>query len=176
VHGPCASLHVEPQVSFRQEEEHIIENRQNVEPILQMPPRVPPRRLSIDTRITTSLHNAFKRVLSLFQKRALSADDIHTLEDLKTYRRRYGGREGHIDESVLTPAQRSQIGAILWAEMQAHPEQLERVKRDCPDLTDDDIMAACGVSPVTNSSQEATGRASGSNSTRSCVSYSCNVG
>jgi hypothetical protein len=121
--------------------------------IEEQSPLSPLRRLSARARTESwpslSRPTILKRMLSAFQKQKISADDIRTLADLKAYRKQFGGRDGHIDESTLTPEQRARIGAILWAEMQANPEQLARVKRECPDLSDADIKRACGITDMT---------------------------
>jgi hypothetical protein len=67
------------------------------------------------------------------------------MADLKRYRKQFRSSDGHIDEAALTPSQRANIGSILWAEMQAYPEQLQRVLQEHPDMTLVDIKSACGV-------------------------------
>lgn len=102
-----------------------------------------PSKASVRSRVSTS--HTLKRLLSFFHKRQLTADDLHTVADLKRYRKQNGGSEGQIDDSNLTESQRANIGSILWAEMRANPAQLERVLREHPDMTLADIKKACGV-------------------------------
>jgi Spy/CpxP family protein refolding chaperone len=113
-----------------------------------------PARSSFSVRSRDAASRTLKHLLATFHKPKLTVEDVHTLADLKRYRKQHGGSNAELD---LTPEQCDHIGMILWAEMKAHPKQLERVLRDHPDMTEEDVKEWCGVRRLVQEPEEIAG-------------------